>query len=274
MATPPEDHFERLGRLLGGALRPAAGRARMGAALLVGLVTHAVFGVAVIAMIWAMFYGMSQSFGTVPPPWAWFANALLVLQFPLLHTLLLNGRGARLVARVVPGPWGPVLATSSFAVIASLQLAALFLLWTPSGVVWWRAEGAVFWLLCAAYAAAWLLLIKASWDAGAEVQSGALGWLTMLSGRRRPEYPPMPRRGLFRVIRQPIYLSFALTLWTVPIWTPDQLVLALVLTAYCLAAPVLKERRFARRYGSDWHRYKAHTPYMVPGAGQKDVVDG
>jgi len=52
--------------------------------------------------------------------------------------------------------------------------------------------------------------------------------------------------GLFRVTRQPIYVSFALTLWTVPTWTPDQLVIAVVLTAYCLFAPLFKEARYRR----------------------------
>jgi uncharacterized membrane protein len=108
-----------------------------------------------------------------------------------------------------------------------------------------------------------LLLMKASFDAGVEVQSGALGWMSLL-GRIRPRFPDMPTAGLFRVIRQPIYVAFALTLWTVPVWTPDQLVLAVGLTAYCLLAPRLKERRFSARYGERFARYRASVPYMIP----------
>jgi protein-S-isoprenylcysteine O-methyltransferase Ste14 len=74
----------------------------------------------------------------------------------------------------------------------------------------------------------------------------------------------MPTRGLFAVIRQPIYVAFALTLWTVPVWTPDQLALAISYTAYCLLAPRLKERRFAARYGDRFARYRARVPYVVP----------
>lgn len=70
--------------------------------------------------------------------------------------------------------------------------------------------------------------------------------------------------GLFRVIRQPIYIAFALTLWTVPVWTPDQLFLALVLTAYCLLAPIFKERRLAARYGERFAEYQKKVPYAVP----------
>jgi hypothetical protein len=114
-----------------------------------------------------------------------------------------------------------------------------------------------------AYAASWLILLKASFDAGAEVQSGALGWMSLLA-QIRPVFPDMPTTGLFRLIRQPIYVAFTLTLWTPPVWTPDQLVLAVSLTAYCLLAPRLKERRFAARYGARFYRYRAAVPYILP----------
>ena len=258
-----DPRLQGLLRLLKASLRPPPGAGRITLALTMGVLCHAVFAVAVLAMIGAMFFGMSESFGTVPWPWAALANALLILQFPLAHSFFLTGRGSRWLARLVPGPHGRTLATTTYALIASIQLAALFLLWTPSGIVWWRAEGAVFWVVCTAYAASWLLLIKASFDAGAEVQSGALGWMSLL-GRIKPRFPDMPTLGLFRVIRQPIYVAFALTLWTVPVWTPDQLALAVTLTAYCLLAPRLKERRFAARYGERFTRYRDSVPYAVP----------
>ena len=250
-------------RLLRAARRPPPGAGRIALAVGMGVLCHVVFAVAVLAMIGAMFFGMSESFGRVPWPWAGLANALLLVQFPLAHSFFLSGRGGRWLAKLVPGPHGRTLATTTYALIASLQLAALFLLWTPSDIVWWRAEGGVFWLICAAYAASWLLLMKASFDAGAEVQSGALGWLSLL-GRIKVRFPDMPSLGLFRVIRQPIYVAFALTLWTVPVWTPDQLALALSLTAYCLLAPRLKERRFSARYGERFERYRAGVPYALP----------
>lgn len=79
----------------------------------------------------------------------------------------------------------------------------------------------------------------------------------------------MPETGLFRLIRQPIYLAFALTTWTVPVWTPDQLLLALNLTLYCALAPLAKERRFKRLYGEKWDAYRKNTPYWIPLRMQK-----
>ncbi|MFU8883545.1 MAG: methyltransferase family protein [Rhodobacterales bacterium] len=259
-----------LTRLVAAARRPPPGAGRIMLALTMGALCHLVFAAAVLAMIVAMFFGLSESFGQVPWPWAALVNAALMVQFPLAHSLLLTGAGGRLLTRLIPGPHGAVLATTTYALIASLQLLALFTLWTPSGIIWWRAEGAAFWAICTAYAAAWLLLIKASFDAGAEVQSGALGWMSLLA-RMTPRFPDMPVLGTFRLIRQPIYVAFALTLWTVPVWTPDQLALALGFTAYCLLAPRLKERRFAARYGARFAAYRAQVPYVLPRISRHDT---
>ncbi|MEM6889055.1 MAG: isoprenylcysteine carboxylmethyltransferase family protein [Pseudomonadota bacterium] len=265
-----EPPFKSLLRLCLGALRPPPGRARIAVALGFGVLVHSLFAVAVLSMIAAMYFGMSRSFGSVPAPWFWLANLALVLQFPLVHSALLSKRGQSLLSRVVPGPHGSTLSTTTYATIASLQLTTLFLFWTPSGTIWWEADGLVRNAITTTYAGAWFLLIKASYDAGAEVQSGALGWLSLLQDIR-PRFPDMPTTGLFRLIRQPIYASFALTLWTVPVWTPDQLMLATVLTAYCLLAPLIKERRFIERYGDRFESYRTRTPYILPLTKRKSI---
>jgi protein-S-isoprenylcysteine O-methyltransferase Ste14 len=267
----PDPSLARLLALARAACRPPPGARRIALALAYGLACHAIFAVAVLAMVAGMFHGMGAGLGTVPWPWAALANAALVAQFPLAHSFLLSARGERLLARLAPRAHGATLATTSYAIVASVQLLALFALWTPSGITWWRAEGAALWIACAAYGASWILLAKASLDAGAEVQSGALGWMSLMAARR-PSFPAMPTRGLFGIVRHPIYVAFALTLWTVPVWTPDQLALALALTAYCLVAPILKERRLAARHGDEFARYRARVPYAVPrlraGAGE------
>jgi ubiquinone biosynthesis O-methyltransferase len=210
-----------------------------------------------------MFFGMSRSLGQVPAPWSALVNALLLAQFPFLHSLLLSPFGATLLTRLAPAAIGSRLATTTYAIVASIQVLLLFALWTPSGVIWWRAEGAMLWFLGGLYLASWLLLLKAIWDAGIALQTGFLGWWAV-ANRRAPVFPPMPTTGLFRIVRQPIYVAFALTLWTVPTWTPDQLALALVLTAYCLIGPLLKERRFRLRFGQNFLAYADKVPYWAP----------
>lgn len=214
-------------------------------------------------MIVAMFFGMSRSLGTVPTPWNWAANALLVLQFPVLHSALLTGPGRRLLNRLAPRGTGATLSTTTFVTIAAVQTLILFALWSPTGVIWWRAQGTALVLLCGLYALSWLLLGYSMHSAGLGLQTGTIGWTALLAGRT-PRYPPMPETGLFRLVRQPIYISFAMTLWTVPTWTPDQLVIAVTLTAYCVFAPRLKEARYRKIYGRRFEEYAQRVPYWVP----------
>lgn len=263
MTDRADPHFRRLYHLLVGALRPPPGKGRIAIALIYGLVCHAVFAAAVLAMITAMYFGMSESLGGVPQPWAWAVNVALIAQFPLAHSFLLSSNGRLVLSRLAPAGYGPTLATTTYAIIASLQLLVLFVFWTPSGIIWWRAEGGTLALCSMLYALAWLILIKASYDAGAEVQSGALGWMSLMQ-KIKPVFPDMPVTGLFSLIRQPIYVAFALTLWTVPVWTPDQLLLAISYTAYCIFAPRRKERRFSQMYGQRFAAYKARVPYILP----------
>ncbi len=228
-----------------------------------GLICHSVFVLGVGAMVVSMFFGMSRSLGSLPEPWSIVANAALLLQFVVLHSVLLTAWGRRALARLAPADLGRDLASTTYATIAAAQALALFALWTPSGVVWWRADGAFFWILTAAYAGSWALLMKSMLDAGIALQSGLLGWWSVLRGVR-PVYPDMPTTGLFRIVRQPIYAAFALTLWTTPVWTPDQLAVAVTLTLYCLVGPIFKERRFKRFFGQRFETYRARTPYWIP----------
>lgn len=228
-----------------------------------GIVCHVSFVLGVATMMVAMYFGMSRSLGTLGSPWSWLANAALIVQFPVAHSLLLTARGRKLLVRLAPPGTGSTLSTTTFVTIAALQVFALFALWSPTGTIWWQARGGTLVALTALYAGSWLLLGKSMVDAGLSLQTGSLGWTALLRGRK-PVYPPMPTTGLFRLTRQPIYVAFALTLWTVPTWTPDQLVLALTLTAYCLVAPRFKEARFRRVHGAAFDAYAATVPYWLP----------
>lgn len=235
-------------------------RRRILTALAFGALTHTAFAVGVGLMMYHLFFGLTRSWGAVPLPWAALANAALLLQFPLLHSFLLTGRGRKILGLIGPDER---LATSHYALIAALQLALTFAFWTPSGIVLFQATGPFFWVMSLAYALSWAILMLAIALSGLQLQSGMLGWLAMARDRK-PEFPDMPTHGLYRLIRQPIYAGFALTLWTMPTYSPDQLVLAVVWTIYCIVGPLHKERRFAAIYGDRFRAFQRRIPYWLP----------
>lgn len=238
--------------------------ARRVVALVYGAACHAFFGVAVIAMITVMGSGMSLGQGAVPAPYAWLINVGLLVQFTLGHSVLLSKQWGALLLRLAPRPISADMAPTTYVIVASIQVFLLFLAWTPSGIVWWRATGAVFPVSLALFALSWILLVISVMFAGISVQSGFNGWSAVFLGRRA-RYPDMPTSGVFRFTRNPIYLSFALATWTVPVWTPDQLLVALSLTAYCLIGPLFKEARMRNRYGERFAAYARDVPYWLPG---------
>src|SRR5262249_1986608 len=152
-------------------------------------------------------FGMSRTLGVFKPPWSWIANTALLAQFPIMHSFLLTHRGQAVLARLAPPGTGATLSTTTYVTIASLQTFGLFALWTPTGEIWWQAEGVTLGLMTAFYGVAWLLLVKAMIDAGLSLQTGVLGWWALLRNKK-PIYPKLPERGLFRVSRQPIYVAF------------------------------------------------------------------
>jgi protein-S-isoprenylcysteine O-methyltransferase Ste14 len=224
---------------------------------------HGIFGIAIALMVANLYAGMGFGLGTLRGPGAVVADLALVLQFPLLHSALLTGRGRRVLAALAPRHLGRDLAPTTYAALAALQLGTTFLLWSPSGITWWQPQGLVRIAWSAPFVLSWVLLMKAIADGGPGLQTGWIGWTAVLRGRR-PDFGSMPDRGLFARCRQPIYLGFAATLWTGPVWTPDHLFIAAVWTAYCVVGPRHKERRFARLYGQAFTDYQRRVPYMVP----------
>jgi len=236
---------------------------RRGLALLSGFLCHGTFLVAVGSMFLALRNGLALGRGPLHGPAAWAANAALALQFPLVHSFLLTERGRRLLGRVFGARHGRTLAPTTYAWSAALQILATFLLWSPSGTVWWHPTGGAALAMHGLYASAWLFLGKALLDGGLGLQTGWIGWTALWRGGKA-RFPAMPEHGLFAVCRQPIYLGFALTLWTGPVWTPDRLLLAGLWSAYCVVGPLRKERRYLKMHGEAFAAYQRRVPYMLP----------
>lgn len=243
---------------------PVAAERRRLVALLYGVGCHSLFLAAIASAMVAMYHGMLRP-GLIhwSKPWATLWDLGLLLQFPLLHSFLLSKPGHRLMMRMAPRTFASDLSTTLFTIVASAQMLLLYVAWSPVGPVLWQASGVLKVILSLLYLGSWLFLGRAMADGGLATQTGFLGWSSVFRGLK-PRYSDMPEQGLFRHTRHPIYLAFATIVWLVPTWTPDQLVLALWFTSYCLVGPLHKERRYARRYGERFLEYRSRVPYFLP----------
>lgn len=241
------------------------GTARRARALVWGSVTHGAFAVAVGTMAFALHEGLHVLPWRMELPFALLTDLALIVQFPVLHSLLLT-REARpaWLRRALLGGEGDPLATTRFVLVSALQLLLAFLAWQPLGTASWRVErGAALVLNEVLFAASWGLLVWAMHGAGMAVQSGSLGWTSLWRGAH-PRFPAFRPSGLYRLTRHPIYVAFTLVLWTAPTWTLDRVLLATAWTAYGVLGARRKEARLHARHGEHYREYAARTPFWIP----------
>lgn len=239
-----------------------------------GGVCHLLFVLAVGVMMIQLYTGLrwGAEGGSARGALAW--DLLLLVQFPVLHSLFLTRWGAHALRRLAPRALAAALDTTLYATLASAQVLLLFGLWRSIPGPALTLDGLPAGLLSAVFAAGWLLLVHAMREAGLGVQTGATGWMALWRGEG-PRYPRgFAREGLHARCRHPIYAAFILILWSGPVWSLDRLILALPLTAYCVLGPRLKERRYLRRHGADYADYVSRTPALLPLGGLRRRLMG
>jgi len=232
-------------------------------AIFYGLVCHGIFLIAGAIMFSTILTGFQFSVGALEGLNAMAINFLLLIQFPIGHSFFLSKRGMRVLEIFAPKSYAKTLRTTIYATIASMQLILLFSLWNFSGVFVWQIEMPANLIMILLNLASWALLSISSIQAGYKVQTGSLGWTSVYQGKE-PIFPDMPTRGMFSIIRQPIYLSFSLVLWTSPQMSVDLFIVALSYSLYCYFGPMLKEKRFFRIYGKQFTEYREGVPYYLP----------
>lgn len=241
---------------------------RIPIALALGLLCHSIFLCSVALMAYSLFWGLAYPLIPITAPHPFITNALLIIQFPILHSFLLTPRGSKILTCLLPNNLREDLRTTMFALVSSIQLLAVFLCWRPLSTLVLKSEGTLWHIQIFLYLLSWIFLIKAISDAGASVQTGFIGWSSVVR-KKKPVYPGMPAQGLFKLVRQPIYLGFFLVILTAPVWTLDHVIITIIWGAYCFIGPIFKEKRFTHWFGTEFENYRKHVPYFFPFSKRK-----
>jgi len=72
-------------------------------------------------------------------------------------------------------------------------------------------------------------------------------------------------RGLYRVVRHPLYTFGLLFIWLSPNMSQNSLTVYLGATLYTLVGVVFEERKLLRHFGEAYAEYKRKTPMLIPG---------
>ena len=187
----------------------------------------------------------------------------LLSLFALQHSVMARPGFKRVWTRIVPEP----AERPTYVLLSSLALAVLFAFWQPIGPVVWAVQGELAaHAILALYFAGWAMLLYST----ALIDHFDLFGLRQawLAFRGQPYTAhPFKTPGLYKHLRHPIYLSWAIIFWAAPVMTAGRLFFAVVSTAYMLVAVLFEERDLVRQFGDAYRRYQESTPRYVPRFG-------
>jgi protein-S-isoprenylcysteine O-methyltransferase Ste14 len=72
-------------------------------------------------------------------------------------------------------------------------------------------------------------------------------------------------RGLYRVVRHPLYTFGLLFIWLTSTGSQNSLTVYIGATIYTLAGAYFEERKLLRKFGDAYAEYRRATPMLIPG---------
>lgn len=187
-------------------------------------------------------------------------NSALLAVFALQHSGMARPAFKRWWTRIVP----PAAERSTYVLLSSLALVALFAYWEPiGGVVWQAPEGPARTAIIGLYLCGWLLLLYTTFLIDHFDLFGLKQVWRYLRGQ--PYRPPQfYTPSLYRWVRHPLYIGWLTIFWAAPTMTTAHLIFALMTTAYILIAIRLEERDLVSAFGSEYTAYRTRTPMLIP----------
>jgi protein-S-isoprenylcysteine O-methyltransferase Ste14 len=152
---------------------------------------------------------------------------------------------------------------STYVLLSSLALVALFAWWQPIGGTIWNATGAARTAVIALYLLGWALLLYTTFLIDHFDLFGLKQvWRRLTGAEYRP--PQFYTPSLYRIVRHPLYIGWLTIFWAAPTMTVAHLVFALATTAYILIAIQLEERDLVDAFGERYVSYRRDTPMLIP----------
>jgi protein-S-isoprenylcysteine O-methyltransferase Ste14 len=202
-----------------------------------------------------------------PPPYgpatlaAWLVDLALLGLFAVQHSGM-----ARRGFKVWLTRWlSPALERSTYVLLSSLALIALFRWWQPlPGTVWRVETGWATGLLYALFAGGWLLVLTGTFVIN---HFDLFGLRQVWLYARGQACTPLPfKRHLFyRLVRHPLMLGFLVAFWATPHMSTSHLLFAVATSGYIvIAVKYLEERDLVAAHGGDYRRYQHEVPMLCP----------
>lgn len=227
-----------------------------------GVVSYAIFfasflyAVGFVGDLW-----VPKSIDSVPQAPLWVAlaiNSLLLGAFAVQHSVMARPGFKRWITRFIPKP----AERSTYTLVASLLLIALFANWEPIGGVVWRVEDPVAKaVLYGLFGFGWgLVLVSTFLINHFDLFGLRQVWLYLIG--REYTHLKFATPGPYKWVRHPLYVGWFFAFWATPTMTIAHLVFALLATGYILIAIQLEERDLIDVH-PEYAGYRKRVPMLI-----------
>ena len=183
----------------------------------------------------------------------------LLALFAVQHSLMARPAFKRQWTRIVPQE----AERSTYVLLSSVCLIALFAFWQPLGGVVWSVQDPVGRaVLYALFALGWgLVLVSTFLINHFDLFGLRQVWLQLIGKPYTQLQFATP--VFYRYVRHPLYVGWFFAFWATPHMTVTHLVFAIMTTAYILVAIQLEERDLVGAH-PEYEEYRRRVPMLIP----------
>ena len=189
------------------------------------------------------------------------ANISLVVLFGLQHSVMARPGFKAWWTRIVPKS----IERSTYLLVTCVVTGIVLALWQPMPTIVWDVRTpALRMALWALFACGWMLVVAATYMLD---HFDLFGLRQVWTYYRSYRYAPPEYREpmLYRHIRHPIYVGWAIAFWATPTMTIGHLIWAIGMSVYMGVAVVFEERDLLKHFGERYADYRRRVPAFVPG---------
>lgn len=97
------------------------------------------------------------------------------------------------------------------------------------------------------------------------LQTDALSFIGLRQLIEKEKADALVTRGLYRLVRHPLYTFGLLFIWLSPTVTQNSITVYAGATIYTLVGAYFEERKLLRDFGEEYAEYQRNTPMLIPG---------
>ncbi|WP_172146254.1 methanethiol S-methyltransferase [Pseudomonas tumuqii] len=195
-------------------------------------------------------------------------NTLLLAVFAIQHSVMARPAFKAWWTRIIP----QAAERSTYVLLSSLALIALFHFWQPMGGVIWQVENRSGQLpLLAGFGFGWALVLYSTFLINHFDLFGLRQvWLQLLG---KP-YTALPFKtpAAYKLVRHPLYLGWLFVFWCTPQMTVAHLLFAVLTSVYILIGIFLEERDLLKAH-PEYEAYRQRVPMLLPSVRKAKQVE-